>query len=70
MKYALVALAATALASGVSASANNHRRHNHAEIFKRNKAASNDCNLCTTYVTSRVVPVTGEWLPAVRLRSR
>ncbi|KAF8245886.1 glycoside hydrolase [Wilcoxina mikolae CBS 423.85] len=51
MKYSLIALAATAIC-GASAAAHNHRRHNHAEIFKRNPCS------CTTYVTSYVVPVT------------
>jgi hypothetical protein len=54
MKYSLIALAATAIC-GASAAAHNHRRHNHAEIFKRNACS------CTTYVTSYLVPVTGEF---------
>lgn len=52
MKYALIALAATAI-TGASAN-NHHRRHNH-NLLKRN--APDACS-CKTYVTSYVVPVT------------
>lgn len=75
MKYSLIALAATTVC-GASAAANNlQRRHNHAAMVKRHQADPKlyptdpnqaDCG-CTTYLTTRVVPVTSELSPPLRL---
>ena len=67
MKYSLIAFVVTVC--GASAAAHNfQRRHNHAAVVKRHQADSNpyhaypnqtDCG-CTTYTTTRVVPMTSE----------
>ena len=62
MKYSLIALAATTICGASAAAHNHHRRHNHAALYKRYQTGTEACG-CTTYVTTRVVPVTGKIIP-------